>query len=35
MEEHNIGRILVLLVSLVVYIVALAINALAGSGRGW
>ncbi|KAK2868689.1 hypothetical protein Q7C36_000560 [Tachysurus vachellii] len=34
MEEHNMGRILVLLLSLLVYITALTINALAGSGKG-
>ncbi|KAF7692819.1 uncharacterized protein si:dkey-29d8.3 [Silurus meridionalis] len=34
MEGHNIGRILVLLLSLLVFITALTINALAGTGKG-
>lgn len=33
--EKNIGRILVLVLSVLVYIPALIINALAGSGKGW
>ncbi|KAF5892143.1 uncharacterized protein DAT39_018142 [Clarias magur] len=34
MEEQNIGRVLVLLLALLVYITALVINGLAGAGKG-